>query len=243
MKRQNIRMLLLIISLLLFPVTLYYFSPYLIVLGASQGIITGSFIVFSLMLFSSIFLGRVFCGWICPAGGIQECLIYVNDKQAKGGKLNWIKYMIWLPWISIISVLFFYAGGFNSIDVFYQTTHGISVIDIMGYIIYYGVLFLIVILAVTTGKRGFCHYTCWMAPFMIIGTKFRRQFRIPSLQIKADTEKCISCNKCTNKCPMSLDVLGMVQKSDMNNDECILCGECIDICPKSVIHYGIKPIH
>ena len=68
MKRQNIRKLLLIISMLLFPVTIWYMSPYLIIQGAMEGIVTGSFIVFAFMLFGSILFGRLFCGWICPMG-------------------------------------------------------------------------------------------------------------------------------------------------------------------------------
>ncbi|NPV43691.1 MAG: 4Fe-4S binding protein [Firmicutes bacterium] len=42
---------------------------------------------------------RVKCGWLCPVGGLQEiCTVSVN-KRAKGGKRNWIKYIIWVPWI------------------------------------------------------------------------------------------------------------------------------------------------
>lgn len=66
MKRQNVRKLLLIISMLLFPVTIWYMYPYLIIRGAMEGIVTGSFIVFAFMLFGSILFGRLFCGWICP---------------------------------------------------------------------------------------------------------------------------------------------------------------------------------
>ena len=58
MKRQNERKLILIISLLLFPVTMWYMSPYLIIQGAMEGIVTGSFIVFIGTLFGAIFLGR-----------------------------------------------------------------------------------------------------------------------------------------------------------------------------------------
>lgn len=57
MNRQNIRKLLLIISLLLFPITIWYMSPYLIIQGAMEGIITGSFVVFTCMLLGSIFAG------------------------------------------------------------------------------------------------------------------------------------------------------------------------------------------
>ena len=39
MKRQNIRKLVLISSMLLFPITIYYFLPQLIISGAMVGII------------------------------------------------------------------------------------------------------------------------------------------------------------------------------------------------------------
>lgn len=238
--RQKFRKAILLISFLLFPVTIYYFSPYLIIQGASEGIITGSFIVFGTMLLTSLFFGRAFCGWLCPAGGLQECMTLASDKNAKGGRLNWIKYIIWLPWISIIIAVAFAAGGFRKVDFLYQTTNGISVADPMAYIVYYGVLLLVVILSLTTGKRGFCHYSCWMAPFMIIGTKVKEGLKLTSLHLTAEQNKCISCKQCTKKCPMSLKVDLMAKKGDMKNSECILCGECVDICPKSVIKYSIK---
>lgn len=72
MKRQNVRKLILIISMLLFPLTIWYMSPYLIIQGATEGIVTGSFIVFLLMLLGSIFFGRLFCGWICPMGACRN---------------------------------------------------------------------------------------------------------------------------------------------------------------------------
>lgn len=85
MNRQNIRKLILIISLLLFPITIWYMSPYLILQGVMEGIVSGSFIVFVCMLLGSVFLGRIFCGWLCPMGGMQECLFSVNEKVPKQG--------------------------------------------------------------------------------------------------------------------------------------------------------------
>jgi len=80
--RQKIRKALLLVSFLLFPVTINYFSPYIIMDGASQGIIAGSFITFTLLFFVSLFFGRAFCGWVCPGAGIQEWCFAVNDKKA-----------------------------------------------------------------------------------------------------------------------------------------------------------------
>ncbi|MFX0095658.1 MAG: 4Fe-4S ferredoxin, partial [Candidatus Hodarchaeota archaeon] len=56
-KRQIIRKALIFTMFLLFPIIINYFSPYLIMDAAAQGIISGSFVVFILMFLSSLFLG------------------------------------------------------------------------------------------------------------------------------------------------------------------------------------------
>jgi polyferredoxin len=236
MKRQSIRKAILLISFLLFPITIWYFSPYLIILGAARGLISGSFIVFSLLLASSLFLGRGFCGWLCPAGGLQEACTMIQNKPVKGG--NWIKYLIWVPWIILIGWVAFQAGGLKTVDPFFQTDHGISVANPSSYIIFYTVVGLITILALTAGRRSACHHICWMAPFMIIGTTIRNIVRWPALHLRTNSAVCLHCKKCNDQCPMSLEVERMVQKNTMANPECILCGNCVDTCPQGVIRYS-----
>ena len=104
--RQRVRKTLLVISFLLFPITIWYFSPYLIIQAASEHIMNGSFIVFVTMLILSMFFGRAWCGDLCPAGGFQECLFMCNLKPAKQGWRNKIKYVIWIIWIIAIIVIF-----------------------------------------------------------------------------------------------------------------------------------------
>ncbi len=237
MNRQKIRKCLIFTFFLLFPITIFFFSPYLAIIGAFEGIMVGSLVVFSVQFVSSLFLARAFCGWACPGAGLQECCSIVSDKKARGGRLNWIKYVIWAPWISGIIAGFLSAGGMHKIDVLFHTHRGVSVAQPAAYIIYYAVIALIVIPALTAGKRGFCHYICWMAPFMVIGTKIKDIFKRPSLHLTADSNKCVNCKACNKKCQMSLDVNAMVQRGSMVNSECILCGECVDVCPKKVISY------
>jgi len=240
MKRQRVRKALILISFFLFPVTIFYLSPVLIIEGASQGIVVGSFMIFTLLFFSSLFFGRAFCGWVCPGAGLQEICFAVNNKPARGGKSNWIKYYIWVPWISIIILMAVKAGGLKKIDMFYQIPYGISVSHPHAYVVYYGLVGLIVVLSLTAGKRAFCHYVCWMAPFMIIGTKMRNFFKWPALHLETDKDKCINCETCSKNCTMSLDVNGMVQKGSMKNSECILCGECVDGCTQGAIRYSFQ---
>ena len=238
--RQKLRKAAIIFSLLIFPITLNYFSPYLIIDSASQGVINGSFILFGIMFVLSLFLGRLWCAWVCPAAGLQEIAFEVTNKPVKIKRLDWIKWLIWGIWIVMIFLMALSAGGYKSVDFFYLTDHGISVSGPMNYIIYYTVLLVFFGLAVFVGRRAGCHSICWMSPFMIIGRKIRNFFKWPALRLTARTENCINCKKCTQNCPMSLDVNGMVQVSKMEHTECILCGSCVDVCPKDVIHYAFS---
>ncbi len=242
MKRQNVRKLLLIISLMLFPITIWYMSPYLIIRGALEGIISGSFIVFVCMLVGSVFFGRIFCGWFCPMGGMQECLFAANENVPKQGWKNYIKYVIWVAWIAAIIICFIFRKEEITIDFFYMTAHGISIAEISDYVIYYGVIFLVMIPAVLFGKRTFCHYFCWMAPFMVLGRKIRYFLHLPGLHIASEREKCVSCKKCNQNCPMGLDVAELVKDNHDFGAECIQCGSCIDHCPKKVLSYGFRKL-
>lgn len=239
-RRQRFRRALLLISFLFIPLTLYYFSPALIIQGASEGIITGSFIVFGLMFLSALFVGRLWCGWLCSAGGLQACATPINNKPAPGGKFNWIKWGIWLPWTAIIAVMAIQAGGYRSIDPFYQLEGGVTVAQPYWYIVYYIVIAIFLGLALLFGRRASCHYVCWMAPFMILGRRLRNIFKWPALRLQAAPDRCTDCQRCTRECPMSLDVHHMVQAGNMENDECILCGSCVDGCSKSAIRFSFS---
>jgi len=236
-RRQATRKAIILISLLLFPVTMNLISPYVIIDGAMQGIITGSFIVFGLMFVSALFVGRLWCAWLCPAAGLQEACFLANDKPARGGKLNWIKWAIWVPWLGLIAYAAASAGGYTSVNFLHLTETGISVDEPLKYITYYMVVGSIFLLSLTAGKRAFCHYGCWMAPFMILGRKVRNALNTPALRLRSEPDKCIDCKKCNKACPMSLDVHAMVHSGTMENSECVLCGSCVDVCPKQVIGY------
>lgn len=235
MKKQNVRSLLLFISLLLFPVIQWYFSPFLIIVSAMQGIINGSFIVFIALIVVGFFFGRGACGWIMPCGGLQECMFTVNDRKQKNRKLFYLKYGIWAVWLAVIVLSVLHAKGYHAVDFFYAIPSKISIDAPFKYIIYYLVVGILFFLSLFCGRRASCHYICWMAPFMVLGRKLRNLLHTPGLQLHAKYDDCIQCNKCTNECPMSLPVSEMVQEHTLEHSECILCGKCSAACPKDVL--------
>jgi ferredoxin-type protein NapH len=236
--RQNIRKWLLVLSFVLLPVTLVYISPIIIVMGASEGIATGSMILFIANFFLSLVVARLWCGWLCPMGAWQEICSPVMKHTVHDGWRNGIKYGITALWLALLAFLFFSAGGIRAVDPFYSTDNGLSITSLAPLIVVIVIFTLIFAVAYFMGRRGFCHVLCPVAALMIAGRKIRNLVGWPALQLGADASRCIDCNKCSEKCPMGLDVHGMVKQEEMENAECILCAACADTCPKGAIKYG-----
>jgi polyferredoxin len=70
--RQRMRLALIIISFILYPVTFVYIACPIITEAASQGIVTGGLVVFALLFISSLVLGRLWCAYLCPRAGCRR---------------------------------------------------------------------------------------------------------------------------------------------------------------------------
>ena len=233
--RQKIRRAALITAFALLPVTLYYFSPFLSIQGAAAGVAAGIVLVFAGLFVASLFLGRAFCGWACPMGGLQELTFRLRGRPVARQRIRWIKYLVWGPWFLLLVYFILRAGGFRRAEFTYMTWHGISVTDLQGAITLAAVVLVFFVPAVAVGKRASCHTLCWIAPFMIAGRSVRNLFAWPSLRLAARAEACRQCGTCSRACPMSIDVQQNVQAGRLETTDCILCGSCADGCPSDVI--------
>ncbi len=236
-KHPRARKIVQLFFLMTFPVTLNYLSPYLIVQGGFEGVLTGSAMVFAGLFITSLFLGRSFCSWVCPAGALQDVCAVIQPKRT-GRRQNAVKYFIWAVWLGAIVAGFVSAGEIKEINLLYMTEGGISVNETSRYIIYFSVVLLLAGLSLTLGRRSPCHSICWMAPFLVLGTLTKEALRLPARRLTAEPSRCTGCKTCTKNCPMSLPVSEMVAKNRMFHTECILCGECRDHCPQQVLRVG-----
>jgi len=238
LSRQTIRKAILIVSFLLLPATLFYISPIVILMGAAEGIATGSMLLFTALFVLSLAVSRFWCGWLCPMGAWQEICSPVVKHRADGRR-NRVKYGVTVLWLGLLAYLFIGAGGILAVDPFYATENGLSITSVATLAIA-GVIFLAIFAAAYfMGRRGFCRVLCPVAPLMIAGRKIRNLAGWPALQLAAVSGRCIDCKKCSKTCPMGLDVHGMVRDGRMESTECILCAACADACPEGVITYGM----
>lgn len=240
LKRQNARLLTLTVSFLLFPVIIFYFSPYLIVLGAFQGVLAAAGIMFACQFLAALFLRRALCGWACPVGGLQDLEARSIGKPFTKRRLNLAKWVIWVPWVISIMAGFVAAGGIRAVDFFFHTDHGVSVSDLASLAIHFAIVALFFVPNIFLGRRSMCHSICWMAPFMIIGSKIGRALRLPQLHVSSAADSCIHCGKCDKACPMSLPVESLQVAGAIDDAECIQCGACCDACPKDVLRLHIS---
>lgn len=235
MRRQRIRKTILVISFLLFPVTLNYFSPYLMTQGTFERVATMSLLVWGAIFATSLVAGRSFCGWICPFHGLQMFWEKAADKPLKRIRhIGVVKYVLWAMWMTAVAAGAVAAGGWSRFDPLYMTPLGVSVDSAASLITYYA-LVGITLAPLALGRRGFCHYLCPFGVFGVIGTRAGRLLRLPAMGLHAEPSSCDSCGRCTKECPMSLPVSDMVQRGHMRTTECILCAGCADTCPKGAI--------
>lgn len=240
-KRRAIRKTISNLSLLFFPVTFYYFSPVVPLAGAAGGIVSGSLLVFAALFVSAIFLGRGFCSWVCPAGALQDIAGEARDRRFSR-RNGWVKYLIWIPWLVLLAILFINAGGASNIDVPFMTDNGVSVSDTASLVVYLMVALTFFLFPVLFGRRAACHTVCWMSPFMILGERLARGVRIPGIAIRRGPGTCVSCGACAATCSMDIDIDKRAAGKDPLDatSDCILCAACADACSQGALRVGSR---
>lgn len=239
--RQKVRRILLLGFMFLFPVTFNYYSPYLPIAGTLERVAAFSLLFWAAWMLASLVLGRSACGYICPLGGFQELWDWAVDRKLKRvHNLSILKYAVFALWVGGIAAAALHSGGWDRVNLLYNTPSGISWDSPGRVVIYAGMFGLVLLLCLPLGRRAFCHYLCWWAPLNTIGTKLAKTAWLPALRLAASSDTCIHCHTCTEHCPMSLPVEAMVAKGRMANTECILCGTCVDNCGSEAIKYSWK---
>jgi len=237
--RQRVRLTILFFMVLLFPILMNYMSVFLIIESASRGIMVSSFFFWSLWVVGALYFGRASCGWLCPLGAFQETKDRMSPRPLSRIKhLKWIKYVFAVAWVGAIVFFAVSAGGYHTINFFYNTGSGVSVTSAASWFTWGTIVLVILLPAFLIGRRGFCHYFCPWGVLNTVSTKIKNALRLPSLHLEAVEGKCKQCRTCAANCPMSLSIADMVLHDSVKNDECILCGTCVDNCPNKAIKYA-----
>lgn len=200
-----------------------------------QRLLLSSFTLLAIVLVFTIFFGRVFCGYFCPLGALQEMIRGLGRKLGikKDLELPSIidKYARYLKYLILLLIIVFsYQLGdlvFRNYDPYNALMHLGNEWEekVYGYII------LIVLLVASLFTKSFwCRYFCPLGATLGVFKKFS------FFRLKRDKNTCVSCHHCDYVCPAGLDV---EKKESIKSPDCISCLNCVSECPESSLSISI----
>lgn len=198
----------------------------------------------ALILAITFFVGRMWCGRVCPIGGVSELgaklvpeKVKIDYSRIPAPSVRYGYFLVFLlaPGLGI-GGLCCNLCNFSVVPhtltapmdaagraFLLTTTGGIS-------------LALFVVLGIwAKGGRGYCNFMCPVGALdslaNALGAKlgFRR--------MKVDTSTCNGCGKCQPVCP-TWAVTRAASATAISQFSCISCGKCKDVCPRGAIHHG-----
>jgi polyferredoxin len=191
-------------------------------------------LILIILLGTGALFGRLFCGYLCPLGAIQELMSKINFKSNLKDQKKTKKYRIditkktsniirWMLFIGIIIGSIFwsisviqFANVFNGFQIFKNPAAPMVLIP--------SIFMIIVIVLSIFIYRPYCRLVC---PF---GTLVSETSRFAFFKIRRN-EKCTECGICEKICPTQ------EAGRDDTKKECYLCNRCIELCPSNALEY------
>ncbi len=237
--RQSLRMLLLLISFSVFPVTILYLSPGPPLMSLKAGVINLSVLVIITIFISGLVLRRAFCGWICPGGGCQLVAGVINNSRLKRKRKDWIRIIIISIWILMMVGTVLFRIETRELNLVHPGAGKYANSNIRYYLPYIPTVLFMVLFVYVFGRRGFCHRGCWIYPLIASSTKLGTLLHSPSLHVKiSNPQACNQCNVCSKNCSMSINIKQHVLEENPLPNYCIQCGLCADQCKNKVLEFS-----
>ena len=177
-------------------------------------------------LLTTMMLGRVWCGWLCPqttlsdlaewfAGrlGLQKKKKLKKDRPAQKFVLQLV-YLFLAFLVSANLLWYFIEPRSFFFKLFSGELHYASWISLL-------LVALIIYLDLALIRRLMCSDFC---PYGRFQTTLADQTTLTLHLPPTELERCIECGSCVRVCPMGIDIRRGYQI------ECINCGRCLDAC-------------
>jgi polyferredoxin len=206
------------------------------------GQVNAGFVLFGILILSTLVLGRFFCGWACHLVAYQDLCQWLLKKIGLRPRPVRSRLLVAVPFAAAFymfawpQVLRLFEGRefppivwHLSTTNFWKTFPG----PIVGALTFLVCGFLLVYLL---GAKGFCTYGCPYGAFFAAADRFAPgRIRV--------TDACEGCGHCTATCTSGVRVHEEVARHDMVVDtRCMKCMDCVNVCPKGALYYGFGKI-
>lgn len=189
---------------------------------------------------TTLFLGRVFCGWICPLGTIGEWTARLSRRlgirprelpESLDRPLRFLKYIV----LTVIIAFTWKLGtlAWRAYDPWVAWMHLSAGIEAMAEAPWsFAVLSVTVIGASLFIERFWCRYLC------PLGALLAPLQKLSLFKVRRSEAHCIHCSLCGKACPVRLDPESAEVTSSA---ECLACGRCVEACPREkALFFGTR---
>lgn len=181
-------------------------------------------IAFTGFLLMSIIGNKIFCGWGCQFGTLQDAIWHLPTKKWKPpfALTNTVR----VAFLAAIWVAAFFYGFdlLEHIDPFRVFRLGaVSAVVVAAVILVAGIWIY----------RPWCQFFC---PFGLVSWLGER---IAVTKPRVNLKTCIDCLRCERECP-NFSIKGIRRRYRAPQD-CFACGTCIRVCPVNAIRWHTKP--
>lgn len=194
-----------------------------------QKIHSSALMLMGLVFLLTVFLGPVFCGWVCPLGTFQEWIGKIGKRIFRERYNNFVPkrvdgFMRYIRIIVLLWVIYITAKTgllvFTNVDPYYALFNfwtGEVAVQAL-------VILALTALGSLFVERPWCKYLCPYGALLGFANKLK------VFKLYRDENTCISCDLCSKSCPMNIDVANSKSISQL---QCISCFECTseNVCP------------
>lgn len=172
----------------------------------------------------ALLFGRVYCGWLCPFGAVEEFLGRLRRPKLRiSQSVDWraraLKY--WVLWGVLILSLLLASSALTNYEPF------ATLFNLGGRFINW-VLVAVVLMGALLIFRFWCRYFCPVGAILALVS------RVSLLKLRAK-EACPECRICVDVCPVGAIVPEGKERVRIDAGECIQCNECIVACPRGIL--------
>lgn len=170
-----------------------------------------------LVIFITMLLGRIWCGWLCPQTVIADFTSFVNRASGRGGfyKLTAWTAVFMVSVIVAANLIWYFVSPYEFVPRLFGGELGNVV---WGFWIVLTIIFFLNFLLL---RQRFCATVCPYAKLQ--STIFDDRTLVVAFDPRRK-EECMDCMACVKTCPVGIDI------RDGLNIACIHCAECVDRC-------------
>lgn len=172
-----------------------------------------------LLLVATLFLGRFFCGWICPVGTVSDLIPKTKRKLSSFYRFKYY-FLVFLIGLSVFGFQLLLIS--DPLVIFTRSLTFVTHLRIPL------MLILIIILVAALGERFWCRILCPLGALLGVFSLTR----VLNLHVQ---ENCKQCTVCSRVCPMDA-----IHEYNVKKTECTLCFECVEKCPHNAITLTTK---